>query len=80
MILPIKHNADWESIHQGMQVQINKYNIRKNRDRIEHDYKVRDNVMITKHTAYKYEKPYKGTFVITQCFTNGMVHLQYGTK
>ena len=36
--------------------------------------------MITKHTAYKYETPYKGTFVITQCFTNGMVHLQYGTK
>ena len=34
--------------------------------------------MLTNHTAYKYENPYKGLFVITQCFTNGMVMLQYG--
>ena len=34
--------------------------------------------MLTKHTAYKYETPYKGPFVITQCFTNGTVMLQYG--
>ena len=32
--------------------------------------------MLTNHTAYKYETPYKGPFVITQCFTNGTVHLQ----
>ena len=34
--------------------------------------------MLTKHTIYKYETPYKGPFVITQCFTNGAVHLQHG--
>ena len=34
--------------------------------------------MLTYHTAYKYEIPYKGPFVITQCFTNGTVNLQYG--
>ena len=34
--------------------------------------------MLTKHTAYKYETPYKGPFVITQCFRNGTVMLQYG--
>ena len=34
--------------------------------------------MLTKHTSYKYEAPYKGPFVITQCFTNGKVKLQCG--
>ena len=34
--------------------------------------------MLTNHTAYKYETPYKGLFLITQCFTNGMLNLQYG--
>ena len=34
--------------------------------------------MLTTHTAYKYETPYKGPTVMTQCFTNGTVMLQYG--
>ena len=34
--------------------------------------------MLNNHTEYKYETPYKGPFVITQCFTNGTVNLQYG--
>ena len=33
--------------------------------------------MLTNHTVYKYETPYKGPFVITRCFTNGTVNLQY---
>ena len=32
--------------------------------------------MLTNHTAYKYETPYKGPFLITQCFTNGVLNLQ----
>ena len=32
--------------------------------------------MINNHTAYKCETPYKGPYVITKCFTNGMVNLQ----
>ena len=34
--------------------------------------------MLTKHTAYKYETPYTGPFLITNCFTNGTVNLQCG--
>ena len=34
--------------------------------------------MLTNHTAYKYKTPYKGPFVITQCFTDGTVMLQHG--
>ena len=44
----------WGLIGQKKQAQINKDNIRKNRHRIDHDYKVRDNVMLNKHTALKY--------------------------
>ena len=33
--------------------------------------------MLANCTAYKYETPYKGPFVITQCFTNVTVLLQY---
>ena len=34
--------------------------------------------MLNNHTAYKYETAYKGLFLITRCWTNGNVTLQYG--
>ena len=34
--------------------------------------------MLNNHTEYKYKTPYKGNFLITQCYTNGTVKLQYG--
>ena len=34
--------------------------------------------MLNNNAAYKYETPYKGPFVITQCWTNGTVTIQYG--
>ena len=34
--------------------------------------------MITNNDAYKYETPYKGPFLITKCWTNVTVTLQYG--
>ena len=34
--------------------------------------------MLTKHTAYKYEIPYTGPFLITRCFINGRVKLKNG--
>ena len=76
MILPIKHKVDWELIHQRKQAQINKDNIRKNWHIVDYDYKVGDNVILTKHTVYKYETKYMVPFVITQCFTNDTVNLQ----
>ena len=70
-----KHTEDWELIRQKKHKQINKCNIRENKHIVDHEYKVGDNVMVTKHTAYKYETPYKGPVVITQCFTNGTANL-----
>ena len=34
--------------------------------------------MLTKHNAYKYGTPYKGSVLITQCFTKDTVNLQCG--
>ena len=78
MILLIKHTVDWELIRQQNQTQINNDIIHKNKHIVDYDYKVGDDFMITNHTAYKYEMPYKGPSGITQCFTNGMIKLQCG--
>ena len=34
--------------------------------------------MLNNQTAYKYEMPYRGPFVMKQCFTNDTVMLEYG--
>ena len=39
---------------------------------------VGDDFIITNQATYKNETPYKGPFVITQCFSNDTVNLQYG--
>ena len=79
MIFLIKHNVDQKLIRQRKQAQINKDNICENRHRVDHQYKVGDKVILTKHTVYKYETPYTGPFVIAQFFTtNGTVNLQCG--
>ena len=49
-IILIKHNMYRELIRQRKQAQINKYNIRENIHIVDYDYKVRDKVMLTKHT------------------------------
>ena len=55
-----------------------KYNTRKNRHTVDHNYKFGDNIMLTKQTAYKYETPYTGPFVITQFYTKGTLKLKCG--
>ena len=49
MILPIKHKVDWELTRQKKHKQINKYIIRKNIKRVDHNYKVVDRVMLNNH-------------------------------
>ena len=76
MILPITYIVDWGSIRQKKQTQINKDNACEKKHRVDYDYKVGDKVILTKHTAYKYEAPYTGPFVITRCWTNVTVLLK----
>ena len=54
MILLIKQKVDWELIRQRKKEQIDKDNRRKNRHRVDYDYKVGDDIILTKHTEYKY--------------------------
>ena len=78
MIIPIKYRVDWVLLCQKKQMIINRDKTQENRNRVDYDYKVGDDVILTNNTAYKYEMPYKGPFVITQCFTNGTVNLKCG--
>ena len=79
-ILLIRHTVDWELIRQIKQTKIIKDNICENRNRVDHGYDIRDKVMLNKHSAYKYETPYRCPFVLTRCFTNVMVNLEYGPE
>ena len=47
-------------------MQINRDNTRENKHIVDYEYKVRDKFMLTNHTVYKYEMPYKGPFLITR--------------
>ena len=78
MIILIKKLVDWELICQQNQTKINKDNIRENNKRVDHNYKSGDTVMLDDNCAHRYETPYKGPFVIKQCWTNDMVTLQCG--
>ena len=51
MIIPVKHKMDWELIRQRNQTQVNKDNIRDNRNLFDHDYKVIDKVILTNNSA-----------------------------
>ena len=62
MILLIKHKADWELIGQKNQMKINKYNTHKNSTIVDHNYKVRDKVIIKNNAALKYETLSSGQF------------------
>ena len=43
-------------------MKINKENIQENIKRVDHDYKVKDKVMLDNNDAFKYDTPYKGPF------------------
>ena len=49
MILPIKQMVDYKLIRQKKQAQINKDNICENGNRVDHHYRVGDNIMLNNH-------------------------------
>ena len=76
MILNIQHQANWEMIKQRKQQIIEKNNLQENAKRIPHNYKVGDQVLLSKGTENKYETPYSGPHTILQIFNNGTVRLK----
>ena len=43
--------VDWELIRQRNQMEINKDNMHKNGNKVDHDYKYRYNIIFTNRTA-----------------------------
>ena len=80
MVLPIKFEADWNKIKQDRQRKINASNARENRNRIPHEYKVGDKVLLTKTGILpKMEAPRTGPHTVNKVYPNGTVELQRGT-
>jgi transposase InsO family protein len=76
MIFNISHEANWKYIKDRKQKLINKNNLRENKGRIRHEYKVGDLVLLKRGTENKYESPYQGPFPILQVNDNGTVRLK----
>ena len=58
----------------------NRDNNQENKHRVDYDYEVGDDIMVTNHTAYKYGTQFEGLFLISQCFTNATVNPQRDLK
>ena len=59
-------------------MQINKYSIHENIERVDYDYNVGDKLIVNNEAAYKYETPYNGPSEISKYWANGMVTLKLG--
>ena len=79
MILPMQHVAEWEYIRARKQGRIDASNTRENRSRVEHDYKVNDQVLVfdSNEINRKMDCPSHGPYKITEVHTNGTVCLEY---
>ena len=79
MLLPIQFKADWARIRQRKQTQINTANLQENMQRIPHEYKVGDQVLLENYgIKAKLSPPRKGPYNITNVYTNGTVRIQRG--
>ena len=76
MIIPINYVVDWRYICQHKHAQIDKYIIRGNTTRIDHNYRAGDKVMTLTKSSYKYKTPFRGLYGIFHTWTNGSVILR----
>ena len=76
MILNVKHEANWEFIHERKQMIIEKNNKAENAKRIPHTYAVGDKVLLKRGMENKYETPYKGPYTIIKVNDNGTVQMK----
>ena len=77
-ILNIKHVANWEHITQQKQARIDANNKQENKSRINHQYKVGDQVLIKARKNTKHDQEYKGPYPLTKVNRNGTVKFQKG--
>jgi len=79
MLLPVQYKADWAAIALKKHQQILKDNLRENKTRLPHQYKVGDQVVLTNPGIIpKMSLPRKGPYEIIRIHTNGTVHIKRG--
>ena len=79
MLLPIQIKTDWARIQQRKQDMINVNNRKENAKCIEHEYRVREKVLLEKPGLIsKLSAPRTGPYQITHTYTNGKVRIQCG--
>jgi hypothetical protein len=82
MLFDVPFIADRKQIGEYMQRQTDRSNERKNKTRVDFDYKVGDKILIRKNGILSKAEPrwIKEPWTITTVHTNGTIRIQCGTK
>ena len=80
VLMGIKFNADWARIAQQKLDSMNKSNKRENASRIQHAYRVGDQVSLKKPGKHrrKMSSTHKGPYTVIAVHANGTVQIQCG--
>ena len=79
MLFNMKALVNWKALSVRKQQIVDKANLRENRNRIDYDYSVGQQVYIVKDGIFrKLDTPKLGPFAITETYTNGTVRIQRG--
>lgn len=79
MMFNLKTLINWKTLSLRKQIQVDKSNLRENRNRIDYNFQVGQRVYIRQDgIRRKLDEPKLGPFPITQVFTNGTVSIQRG--
>lgn len=78
MIFNIRHQANWQLIHERKRARIEANKDRENARRREYDYAQGERVLITKADFNKMEPSKEGPYTIVRVHANGTVTIQKG--
>ena len=79
-ILPIIHQPDWSNIQNNKRRKIELNNVKENKSRIPHEYKLNDLFLFPRNKASKHgERGKDGPYPIIQVNDNGTVRYDKGT-
>ena len=79
MLFNLKALINWKELPIKIQKLVDKANLRENKNRIDYDYTVGQEIYIKNDGIQrKMDSPKQGPFTITEVFTNGTVRIQRG--
>jgi hypothetical protein len=79
MMFNLKALINWTQLSLRKQAQVDKSNLRENRNRVDYDFQVGQQVYITKDGIHReLDDPMLGPSPITSVYTNGTVSIQRG--